>query len=439
MKKLPIQQQIKASLSLLLAVGVFAAAVAGGLGAPPQIPAAEMVSSSVLLPPVSSGPEAVSSAPVSSKPRMESKIESTPSSQPEESAAPPSEAPSEAPASSEEPVVEPPETEPQPSTTPNPHTAGTTTPSGGGTSVQVTTDDGRTVVTGGLEVPEPEAIPDDEPPPAEPVITDPSQPLKLDYAGRLYPTEQFYYRNLLPYSLKAAYDEIYNAAVGAQEMLALSTSVSVSDIETVFFSVYYDNPELFWLNNGFKYSYYGSRVSKLYFSLNEAASDLDTYKSLFEKQANAILTQAATLRNDADKAKFIHDYLVDTVDYSDDAPMNQSPFSALISRKTVCAGYARAYQYLMQQLGIPCAVVEGVAAGQPHAWNIVKLGGGYYNTDLTWDDPLNNPEGRRYHDFFNVTDAFMSANAHVRSMLSVNLPACNAATYSYQNYYAKAS
>ena len=102
--------------------------------------------------------------------------------------------------------------------------------------------------------------------------------------------------------------------------------------------------------------------------------------------------------------------------------MNQSAYSALVEGKSVCAGYARAYQYLMQRLGIPCYYCTGFA-GEDHAWNIVGLDDGYYNVDVTWDDT---PGGE--YDYFNKTDEDY-ADTHVRRDLSVNLPKCEGQRY----------
>ena len=69
---------------------------------------------------------------------------------------------------------------------------------------------------------------------------------------------------------------------------------------------------------------------------------------------------------------YVHDRLISRISYSKAATMNQSAYSALVGGKTVCAGYARAFQYLMQKLGIPCYYCTGFA-GENHAWNIIKL------------------------------------------------------------------
>lgn len=103
--------------------------------------------------------------------------------------------------------------------------------------------------------------------------------------------------------------------------------------------------------------------------------------------------------------------------------MNQSAYSALVYGRTVCAGYARALQYLLQQFDIPCYYVTGYA-GENHAWNIVKLDDGYYNVDSTWDDT--NPNT---YDYFNCSDDEY-AKDHARRDLSVYLPPCKGNRYS---------
>jgi len=118
----------------------------------------------------------------------------------------------------------------------------------------------------------------------------------------------------------------------------------------------------------------------------------------------------------------VHDTLIGQVDYVASAPMNQSAYSALVNGRTVCAGYARAFQYILQQLGIPCYYCTGYA-GESHAWNIVALDDGYYNVDATWDDASQNT-----YEFFNKSDADFAAN-HLRQELSVYLPPCNGTSY----------
>lgn len=55
--------------------------------------------------------------------------------------------------------------------------------------------------------------------------------------------------------------------------------------------------------------------------------------------------------------------------------------------KTVCAGYSRILMNALAEVGIDCKVVSGYRAsdyGGGHAWNQVKIGGQWFNFDLTW-------------------------------------------------------
>ena len=61
----------------------------------------------------------------------------------------------------------------------------------------------------------------------------------------------------------------------------------------------------------------------------------------------------------------------------------------LISKKTVCAGYALILKEIMDRNGIDCEYVEGRTkenGGGGHAWNIVHINGKKYPIDLTWDN-----------------------------------------------------
>ena len=110
-------------------------------------------------------------------------------------------------------------------------------------------------------------------------------------------------------------------------------------------------------------------------------------------------------------------------EYDENSEINQTAYSALVLNKTVCAGYAKAFQYIMIELGIPTYYVSGEAQGD-HAWNIVKLDDEYYNVDLTWGD-----QEVIIYNFFNVSDEILN-KTHTRSEISKLLPICNGKEYS---------
>ncbi|MCR5669762.1 MAG: hypothetical protein K6G10_02050 [Butyrivibrio sp.] len=94
-----------------------------------------------------------------------------------------------------------------------------------------------------------------------------------------------------------------------------------------------------------------------------------------------------------DKALAIHDYLVNTIKYTNDGKDGcHGTYAALINKKCVCQGYANAFTRLTREAGLASKYITGMRIN--HAWNLVRVQGGtdpdrpWYNVDITWDDPV---------------------------------------------------
>lgn len=240
----------------------------------------------------------------------------------------------------------------------------------------------------------------------------------LTFDSRFYP-----YYEMLDEKGQHLYRQIYANANQLYQVFAPVEQVTAGQLRNVFAAVYNDHPELFWLDTAYSCKSRGNgQCVEIDLKFNRLAQNLDNAKQLFNDNANQILAQAQTLPDFYGREKAVHDALIDKITYDMGAEMNQSAYSAMVNNRTVCAGYARAFQYLLQQLGIPCYYCTGYA-GESHAWNIVELPDGYYNVDTTWDDT---EEGS--YEYFNKTDADY-AGTHVRKELSVYLPPCNGQSF----------
>lgn len=241
----------------------------------------------------------------------------------------------------------------------------------------------------------------------------------LTFDGRMYP-----YYEMLNDTQQSLYRQIFANAEKQNKYFAPVTDVTANDLKNAFTAVVNDHPELFWVDTAYKYKYTpkGS-VADITLVFNVTANNLEQSKLDFEAGAKRIKDETYGKYTDYDREKAVHDAILDSVVYDANAPMNQSAYSALVYGRTVCAGYARALQYVLQQLDIPCYYVTGYA-GENHAWNIVKLDDGYYNVDSTWDDT--NPNT---YDYFNCSDADYASD-HVRKDLSIYLPPCDGNKYS---------
>ncbi|WP_434341866.1 transglutaminase domain-containing protein [Mycoplasma putrefaciens] len=92
---------------------------------------------------------------------------------------------------------------------------------------------------------------------------------------------------------------------------------------------------------------------------------------------------------------------------------NQSAYSALVERSTVCTGYAKGFQMICEELGIPCKVKEGSSSREAnsevkHAWNVVELDGDWYYVDPTSDrvEPRDTKKTTEFRFFLNNDNDF---------------------------------
>ena len=252
----------------------------------------------------------------------------------------------------------------------------------------------------------------------------------IDYSTYSVNSETSPYYEMLSDKEKDLYKQIYANADNLKRTFIPRQSVTKDELEETIIAVYNDSPELFWIDTSYSYKYLISgKIAQVTLNYNITASDIDSSKYLFNQATNKIISQANSYSNNYEKEKFVHDYILEKNVYDIDNELNQSAYSAIVNGKTVCAGYSRAFQYIMNKLNITTYYVTGTSQGENHAWNIIKLGNGYYNIDLTWDD------GKIItYKYFNKTDSEFSST-HERSEKSLNLPSCNATIYKYKKTY----
>ncbi|MGL5259631.1 MAG: transglutaminase domain-containing protein [Lachnospiraceae bacterium] len=238
-----------------------------------------------------------------------------------------------------------------------------------------------------------------------------------------FDTEMYPYYGMLSEAGQTLYKQIYSNANILKKTFNPIVDVDKDHVKNVFMAVFNDHPELFWL-----YTSYSSKYSKpgicieITLTYYDFGSVFESEKTKFNQVINTIVDGAKTKSTDFEKEQYVHDALINRITYNLQAPLNQSAYSAIVNGSTVCAGYARAFQLIMQKLEIPTYYCTGYA-GERHAWNIVKLEGEYYNVDLTWDDsdPFT-------YDYFNRTDQDF-IDTHTRQDLSVNLPEAKGTKY----------
>lgn len=161
-------------------------------------------------------------------------------------------------------------------------------------------------------------------------------------------------------------------------------------VDRIFRCVLNDHPEMFYVD-GYSCTKYmrGDKIVSLEFSgayimgLDEALERRDAIR----ESAEAVISGIEPEASDYDKVKYVYDTIIRSTDYDMTAPDNQNIYSVFVNRRSVCQGYAKAAQYLLNRLGIESTLVLGtVDTGEGHAWNLVRVDGDYYYMDTTWGD-----------------------------------------------------
>ena len=160
--------------------------------------------------------------------------------------------------------------------------------------------------------------------------------------------------------------------------------VSVDSFYRADYAVANDYPQFYW-SGDYTANGIGGVVNHIKYNITEDIKETD---KKIEENVNEILAGIDSKASDYEKVKYFYETIVNNVDYEEN-PKDQDIRSVFLDKKSVCAGYSRAFLYLCQKANIPCIYVEGIVNNKDlHAWNEVELDGDYYGVDVTWGDPV---------------------------------------------------
>lgn len=247
---------------------------------------------------------------------------------------------------------------------------------------------------------------------------------------------------LLPAELKPGFEDLGNGLLTFQKTVRIQAAKSKKDLERILDAVIYDNPIICYFNpNEFSISSLGPFYSITFeyiYNRNKAAEIMKAV----DDQAEYIISQFITDdMTDFEKCVAVHDYMTENIHYNFSAMSVSFVYDAftvegvLLKHQAVCLGIAKAVTFILNKLGIPCTVVQGISTIDDqevgHGWNIVKLEDKYYHIDVTWDLQEVNRFSSRSHMYMNLDDESM-LNNHTWDIEAY--PTCNS---NKENYYVK--
>jgi len=228
----------------------------------------------------------------------------------------------------------------------------------------------------------------------------------VNSSDALLSDESFEYAySMLSGDEQTVYKEIYVAMSGLKEKVVLSTLDS-EVIDHCFKAVLVDHPEIFYVT-GYSINKFslGDTIKKITFTgtYSMDAGQVEQKKPAIENYVSECLEGISQDAPDYYKVKYVYEYLIRDNTYDIESENNQNILSVCENHATVCQGYAKMTQLLLNRLGVFCTIVNGKSVNtgsigsdgtiyesdgswEAHVWNIVRVDGKYYNVDATWGD-----------------------------------------------------
>ena len=201
--------------------------------------------------------------------------------------------------------------------------------------------------------------------------------------------EKYYYQQL-PAEQRQVYQEILEGVRNHTEEIYVHDT-DADETNQIFQQLMKDQPDIFWCDGTATATTHKGTESytvlkpKYFYTAEES----QTMQTEITQAAEKWLADLDSNTDDYQKILYVYEKIVDEVEYDENAPDNQNIYSVFVNQKSVCAGYSKATQYLLEQLGVFCTYVTGkTTEGGSHAWNLVKCNGDYYYVDTTWGDPV---------------------------------------------------
>lgn len=213
-----------------------------------------------------------------------------------------------------------------------------------------------------------------------------------------------------------------------------------------------DHPEVFWLKSYYEYENFDYETG-IWLTYTISGDKLVTAKKEFNTAVDTIF-KSVPYGTECEREEYIHNYIINNCDYDEEAAESEGvqgnendAYGVFVDGKAVCEGYSKAFQILCNKADIDCIQLMGIVDSDNHVWNCVKIGGDWYQIDVTWDDVDDFIDDS--HGYFNLTDSLMyeehtlspkyseidaESFLNLKSWCNFYVPKCSAEKYNYHNY-----
>ena len=214
-------------------------------------------------------------------------------------------------------------------------------------------------------------------------------------------------------------------------------------LEQIGYHIIRNYPEMFHFSWFGPYYYSDGIITKIsmrYHDFADTAAEYEDCAEDFDAVVEDLVDgiQGNTWLTDVEKALLLHDRLIVHTEYDKARlengtipDMSYTSYGILVKQIGVCQGYALAYDYLLEQVGIRSEYVSSEFLN--HAWNIVYINNKPYHVDTTWDDPTWDITGRVNHNnFLRSTSGIVETGHHQNGYIDFTSEPTDT---TYDNYY----
>ena len=248
-------------------------------------------------------------------------------------------------------------------------------------------------------------------------------------------SKRYFGRKLSPAHQKI-YNKLYGAALLHKDKVEGIELRNYEELHPIYEALYNDCPELFWL----------SAYKTLYFENTDGVTidlefdyryDYDQWlkcNELVKREAGKIIDSVQGL-GEYETVKAVFEKLIEMTQY-DLNYLGMSLYEFFADNRSVCENYARAAQYILNELGIENIYMSGEVLPEwtevdnlCHAWNLVKVEGQWYHMDVTWGDGKmqDGTEFTNYIYLLSNDEDFSKSRSWDKSLY----PSCNSQDCSY--------
>ena len=217
--------------------------------------------------------------------------------------------------------------------------------------------------------------------------------------------------------------------------VSLNPKTTFDDVRTIIRVFMRQHPEIFWFSHQYLYD---EKTDILKFRYNFSKEKADFFKGEIGKVINDDfqIDYVKTL-SELERVVYVYKWIANRTTYNEYSSFNQTIYSVLINRNSVCTGYAKTAQYLLGLVGVESQLVFGKFHSDKsehgrHGWNIVKINGEWYHIDFCLADPTlgyllngeDNPieEDSMLWNYFGVTTETILQNRSIEVIET--LPLC---------------